>query len=560
MRIHSLLLIALFCKVCYGKGGNIPENTHANLQDSQHNVAEGPETVEESNCKKVDVNAKGPRDCLEAQNSPEATGQESTEVVRPLSPFLYKVDSSLFDAEGNEEDGVSVIKLTAKEGTSAKELKYGGKDIWSATKIVGSPCSSAVLYFDGDIPVLAILKTKNLLGKKGVVYKYHDGKQWKDTNEDDHKNKLTALKNKYKHAKPATLDLSNPDQSNINVEEQTFGEVLLKSYFPKKDHHISSVMEGEVEVWKVDDPNTKCKLVRGYAKEPTKVIYLEVESSGTKSRYFEKLDGAWNELKKDQFYEKAKALIGESGKNASLNISHPSRILCQSFDYTFAGNAIRLIVPSKSVSVTKLMSGTEEVYTLSSEEEFDHARVYLNKDKKPELVLVVTTSSGASKETYFELKGGKWVSCSNHGERMRSLVVTTKWESDFTMDISLANSTDQCTIFQVDLLGVTTKHLYPKAKYTVNKVKSGTNELWTGNVHSSRKGQITLNDYCSYCIIHKHGNMELLEMITVERLSERNRYFEKGADGTWNETDKTVFNDKIKEMRNGTPDPNPQSN
>ncbi|EKX72101.1 hypothetical protein BEWA_045650 [Theileria equi strain WA] len=101
-----------------------------------------------------------------------------------------------------------------------------------------------------------------------------------------------------------------------------------------------------------------------------------------------------------------------------IDISHPSRLLCKSFDYSFDGNAIKLVVSNKGVSVSKLVNDTETVWTPSSGEIIDHTKVYINKDGNPELALLVTTLSGTSKETYLELKDGKWVSSNNNEERI----------------------------------------------------------------------------------------------------------------------------------------------
>ncbi|AFZ81753.1 signal peptide-containing protein [Theileria equi strain WA] len=408
---------------------------------------------------------------LQPQNSPEATGQESPEAVKPLSPFLTKVDGSLFDVEEAEEYAVKVLKLTSKKGVTAKNVRYDGKDIWSARAVVGSPCSSATLYFDGDKPTLAVIRTTGFFGGESTVYKYYDGSKWQNDNEDDHKKRRAALK-KYKHALPATLDLVTPDSKKIDVYTETESGASFQEYSPKRAFHISSVVDSGATLWEASGAGQKCKLVESYAKDGVELLYLETSGgSGTKSKYFEKTGGVWNELKKDQFYEKAKALIGESGEDTSLNISHPSRILCQSFDYTFDGNAIRLIVPKEGVTVTKLVVGTEEVYTLSSGETFEYAKAYLNKDGRPELVLVtLDNSSGDSKKAYSRSECGKWVACTNSDAKMNGLRTPTGARFCTSVDLSLANSTDECSIFEVELLGVTTRQFYPKPGYLAKEI------------------------------------------------------------------------------------------
>ncbi|AFZ79965.1 signal peptide-containing protein [Theileria equi strain WA] len=251
-----------------------------------------------------------------------------------------------------------------------------------------------------------------------------------------------------------------------------------------------------------------------------------------------------------------KSPVTQSSRHTTiLDIANPNRLLYKSFNYYFGTNAVQLIVPNKGISVSKLMYENGTVWTPSTGETFDHTKVYLNKDKKPELVLVVTTSSGASKEYYLELKDSKWKSCTNHEEKMRSLRDPAEWISNFELDLALANSTNECSIFETELLGVTTKHFFPKPGYLAKGVKDVSGLLWSSSKPIYTEGTIGrhsgyYNDYCLSCIIHKHGSVELLEMVVVETLSERSKYFEK-VDGKWKEITGKDFNGKLDEMRNG---------
>ncbi|AFZ81005.1 signal peptide-containing protein [Theileria equi strain WA] len=360
-----------------------------------------------------------------------------------------------------------------------------------------------------------------------------------------------------KPSTPITLDLAKPDESHINVEEQNIDGVLLKDYLPKDDLHISSVVDGDKELWKASG-DEKCVFVESYSKGALELLYLETsESSGTKYKYFEKTDGKWNEIDEEPFNEKAKTFIGESGRDASLNIAHPSRLLCQSFNYTFAANAVQLIVPNKGVSVSKLVNNTETVWTAEPGETFDHAKVYLNKDKKPELVLLVTTLSGTPKETYLELKDGKWVSCNDKDAKMKNLKDTTEWKSDFELDLSASKDTDKCRIFEAELLGVTTRHFYPKPGHVPIKVQDGNKELWKSTTCATKFGSNS-SDSCLSCLIYEKGDIKILEMITVERLTKRYNYFERVSGEAWKTITEEDFDKKLKDMRNGTANPAPK--
>ncbi|EKX72741.1 hypothetical protein BEWA_013000 [Theileria equi strain WA] len=99
---------------------------------------------------------------------------------------------------------------------------------------------------------------------------------------------------------PITLDLASPDNSNINVDEQTFGEVLLKSYFPRKDHHISSVVENGVTLWKATG-DEKCTSVQSHVQDST-VMTIGIKSGDDlEAKFFEKNGGVWKNVDKRYF-------------------------------------------------------------------------------------------------------------------------------------------------------------------------------------------------------------------------------------------------------------------
>ncbi|EKX72386.1 signal peptide containing protein [Theileria equi strain WA] len=377
------------------------------------------------------------------------------------------------------------------------------------------------------------------------------------TSDDDNEPQVTT-----KPSTPATLDLANPDTSKLDMHTETESGVSLKTYSPKGGNHVSSVVDADKELWKASG-DEKCLLAEYYAKGKVELLFLEVENGGKLStRYFEKVDGAWKEIAEKDFDEKAKTMIGESGKDSTLDIIHPSRLLCKSFDYSFSSNAVQLIVSNKGLSISKLVDGSEDIYTPSSEETLDHTKLYLNRDNEPELILVVTTSSGTSKETYLELKDGKWTVCNNSEERMKGLRTSAEWISNFDMDLSLANSTTECSIFEAVLFGITTRHFYPKPGHLVIGVKDGDKELWksaASTVSTNYASRVNARGYyCLSCLIYK-GSVELLETVVVENNSRGKKHFEKTANGTWKSIGYNDFDKKLKNIKNGVTNPSTPS-
>ncbi|AFZ80943.1 signal peptide-containing protein [Theileria equi strain WA] len=447
-----------------------------------------------------------------------------------------KVDTSLFDVESSVEGNVPVLKLTAKEGTSTNRLLYDGQTVWEDDNKL---CLSAILYMDEGKPTMTAIKAKGVKGGANfTLYRYHDGKKWKDEREFQHKNKLAELRKKYKHATPSTLDLSNPDTSKLDVHTETESGVSFKGYTPKNGYHISSVLYGESSVWKVE-AGQKCKLVESYAKYEITILRLEIsESSETKSKYFEKTDGEWNELKKDQFYEKAKALIGESGKNASLNISTPNSSQCQSFDYYYDDNHIKLMVPKKNVSVSKLMNSLENVCILSAGETFDHVKVYLNKDGQPELVLVASNFSSDIKYNYFAKNGTKWECTLKYTEKLKALKIVPAKKTDISIDLNKAEDTNGCIVFNVEPLYVQTRFHLPKPDYHANEVKDGSKKIWKPSG----------DERCTSCVVYSNNNAHLLSLFIKDGENHDHKYFEKNG-SNWKEISKDEFDKKYDEMK-----------
>ncbi|AFZ79928.1 hypothetical protein BEWA_027770 [Theileria equi strain WA] len=353
----------------------------------------------------------------------------------------------------------------------------------------------------------------------------------------------------------STLNLASPDNSKLELVESSACGVSYRGLRPKGAFHISSVMDGQVSVWTANG-DQKYTCVEYYEKDGVTILRLKIsDGSDTMPKYFEKVDGEWESITEDDYDKKIEEMMGESGKNVSLNISHPNRLLCKSFDYNFAGNAVQLIVPNKGISVSKLMYENGTVWTPGYDEEFGYAKTYLNKEGKAELVSVtLKTSSGILRRDYMKGYSG-WTSCSNTEERMRSLRTSTTFKSNFTMDIALANSTKECSVFEVDLLGITIRHFFPKPGYVAEKVKDRNISLW-------ERGQFEViggsSDRCLFCLIYKNGDKELVEMILLENLSERGRYLEK-VDRRWAKITRGEFDKKYYELRRLSTPPAPQA-
>ncbi|EKX72235.1 hypothetical protein BEWA_046990 [Theileria equi strain WA] len=176
-----------------------------------------------------------------------------------------------------------------------------------------------MLYFNEEIPALVTIHA--IKGdERSTVYRYHNGKQWKDTKEDDHNSRLTALKKKY------------------NLRDDN--GVRTKKYSPKPGHNVVWVKDGDESLWKAQphySRNGRIKLFDGYDSCSSCVLYkngnvelLELtlfeNASSRGYKYFEKNGGEWKDLTRNDFFNKLTDMSKSgSSPNPSSDPSTPSQ-------------------------------------------------------------------------------------------------------------------------------------------------------------------------------------------------------------------------------------------
>ncbi|EKX73069.1 hypothetical protein BEWA_016300 [Theileria equi strain WA] len=117
---------------------------------------------------------------------------------------------------------------------------------------------------------------------------------------------------------------------------------------------------------------------------------------------------------------------------------------------------------------------------------------------------------------------GKWISSGGKYATIKNLRIHVPSKYNFA-DISSTTNATECTIFQVELVGITTKHFFPKPGHVSIKVKDGGKELWT---------PINASDVCLFCLVYKKGDKELLEVAVIEASLRKWKFFER-VDGGW---------------------------
>ncbi|EKX73601.1 signal peptide containing protein [Theileria equi strain WA] len=180
--------------------------------------------------------------------------------------------------------------------------------------------------------------------------------------------------------KTVKLDVNGIDTNLFSIEESFSGGVPLKTVTPKDGVLITSVVDGEKEVWKGLDKEHGQKVMICYDGEsPASVIVNFVKADGKSTwRCYSVQDDGWEVVREEDHEKLLDKLKNKAPKNVpslpgTIDINNPDREQCGCFYHFFYANSIELIVP-KNIMVTKLMSGNESVWTPSSGEKFDHVR------------------------------------------------------------------------------------------------------------------------------------------------------------------------------------------
>ncbi|AFZ79883.1 hypothetical protein BEWA_027320 [Theileria equi strain WA] len=129
-------------------------------------------------------------------NFSNSAWQESPESEEPTpAPDLKsKVDSSLFIVR-ESTIGISYLACTPKPDTNVTKLSYGDETIWDGSAKIkkSSYIAEALIYFDKEVPALVSIRAVKGY-ERSMVYRYNDGKQWKDIKKEDFDKKLNEIK------------------------------------------------------------------------------------------------------------------------------------------------------------------------------------------------------------------------------------------------------------------------------------------------------------------------------------------------------------------------------
>ncbi|AFZ80016.1 hypothetical protein BEWA_028660 [Theileria equi strain WA] len=393
-----------------------------------------------------------------SEKSTETPQDASTEVVRPLSPFLTKVDTSLFDLEEAEED-VKVLKLTPKVDKVTK-VKYDNRQIWSGKSRIGSDtlCSSAALYFR-EKPILAIIRTKSSSGKEGTVYKYYDGTKWQSCNEETHENNLEALKEDCRPiGKPEdnppvssapleqdTLNISRVDQSNLEYFEYTHDDNLIQLIAPKKGVTVAKIVRGSDTVW-TPSSGEKFEYSKLYLDKDRKLVLIFVAStisSRIEYNYFAKNGTKW-ECARD-YAEKMKSLkvVSSSKPDMSIDLAKVEDTdECRVVNVELMNIQTHFHLPKLGYPVKEVRDDEDVLWTSDGPGRCTGCAVYSKNDVR--LLSLFVRDGNELHYKYFEKIDRKWNSIDN-GD-FNNKYNDMRSETSYSSDVASTESNEVATV------------------------------------------------------------------------------------------------------------------
>ncbi|AFZ80291.1 hypothetical protein BEWA_031440 [Theileria equi strain WA] len=390
----------------FGKSGIIGVSfTHNSIEETLHDCFrvfsnDKWEGVNGDYYERVLYEAKNPE-------TPVATASENTK-------SKIFIDTAKFTVVSDMEDTVPVLKCTA--GNGASKLTYGSDTIWPGKKDV--MCLSALLYMDGEKPTLAVLVTRDNKNKQGTVYRYHDGKKWKNGKEGTHKKKFEELKKtienriKQHHLLIAsrTVDIAKFDANKGQSFDYTVDNVPVKMFIPKDNVTINRLVNGGAYLWSTE--NGKCTIIMLYLKDnKPKLVYIVrfIQGDSYSGFYKKDEDGKWTETEDFDYEFKKIRTAPTSSSQFTLDISSVSDTTgCRIFQASLYGIDTRFYSPNSGHHASSIAHNGASVWTPEEGERCTFVTSYLKDGQEHLFRMTVKNTNDKSSMKYFEKCNSGW--------------------------------------------------------------------------------------------------------------------------------------------------------
>ncbi|EKX72075.1 conserved hypothetical protein [Theileria equi strain WA] len=477
--------------------------------------------------------------------------QPEQPAVKTVDLDLSYVDSITFSVEESEEDKVPLKKFAVKTDHHLNEINNGDSELWKSES-PNKHCTLVTVYFEGENPMLTSLSLN-----QGFVYLQNKDGKWVGVSKDGYDVALTEMKKlaSLPKARTVELDVSDVDDSAFTVKEETVEGLPLKTVTPKSDFHISSVMDGEKEVWKgLDKEHTPKVMIYYDGESPASVVVNFVKADGKNVlKYHNKQGDKWNVVKKEdreKLLKEFKASEDNKDKESSENLPSPGLILdigrpdstnYQSFDYNKDGIPTRFIMPKDDNVITSVKEGSLEVWKASGDNDTCAFVTLRLSDGKP-VVAQLTKNANGHPMVIFVKKDGTWKPTNDYSAELKKLRITPKSVIGFTLDISATKDTDKCTIFDTKLYGVPVRFYVPKVGFHATKLSFGGTELWTNAPESNKRIFLLIAGL-------SNGELNIIHVFTRGQSNGSELLYYECKDGNWQNIQRDEYSKKFKELK-----------
>lgn len=463
-------------------------------------------------------------------------------------------------------------------------LLYDGTPVWN-----GSPndkCIFCIVLFKAEDPKMVLIKAEDENSSSYTTFMEHKErgdllsscscfrknmpvlcclsrcatpKGWHRSKNDYIKN-INKLRMNQDAVTRFTLDLSSAD----NCLSYSFSKNNVENRFlAPKSGNMSRITDGDEIIW--EECDQVCFFCEVYSRDNYKILRLHVKKEEAFSfPSFEKVDQGWERVSSERFSVRVRNMdeknwlvplfLPTPSGPTPLQISPPDGLLCELFDYVFNYNPAKLIVPNKHVKVSNLAKGKNSIWTAGCEETFGYAKVYPGKYQSEFVLVVATTPTGVSNK-YYECDKGTCKLFEGMIHLMARRVVPSDFLSHFTIDLASDESMRECTIFEANIIGITTRHFYPKPGYIAIAVKDGLKSVWSTNNYPNKfmdsfgSANKLQDSECVSCVIYKKGGLEMLRLSIKFACVLCDKYY-RNVDGKWVAKNECVFDKYFPEMKN----------
>ncbi|EKX73384.1 hypothetical protein BEWA_054400 [Theileria equi strain WA] len=462
---------------------------------------------------------------------------------------MSKIDGSKYSVSASKSNGVPILRCTAKSNVFPTTLKYGNDVIWKGND--GTTCKSALIYFDGNKPKAAVLGYE-LDGRSSDMFLYKDTYNWVE-DYDMYKETVDNLVEAAEGREEDDDDEEEKEEERVYDDEDTMDLELDDGW----DEPTSQEQEDEDE-----DPEperrprksrksrrrkSKTRKSRGSNEKLPEDEDSEFQDDfwDTPDDYSERQDDTQDEPDELVIEEdEAVQLTKSSGSPVSIDIAQPSSA-CRRFEYIYEDNHVRLLIPHDGVPVVRMFDGKTILWEMTSNQTFEFSKIYLNKYRKPELVLIATTTNSVELYTRFKKTWKGWKKCEDYSNELDKLKITSEANTAFTIHLEDKKDTEECTIFEARMINFYTQFFFPKPGYFAREVMYNGVTLW-----KSTNG----NERCIGCDLYLKGRGPPLLVVVIQGRVKGYKFFEL-VGSRWVPVKDGEFPEKLERMKiaNGKP-------